>query len=63
MSGIQIGCIVVLLLIVVAANVVCFVVMEKDMWGEVPPPLIAFTVVADLAILVFVLFGAMGVFG
>ena len=63
MSGIQIGCIVVLLLIVVAANVVCFVFLKGDDWEETPPPLIAFTVVADLVILVFVLLGAMGVLG
>ena len=63
MSIIQISCIVVLLLIVIAANVVCFAFLRGDDWEETPPPLIAFTIVADLVILVFVLLGAMGVLG
>ena len=63
MSILQLSCIVILLGVVIAMNAACFIISKEDDWEDVPPPLWAFTLVADLVILVFVLLGAMGVFG
>ena len=63
MSVIQIVCIIALAAIIIAMNVACLGIGIKADWEEIPAPLIAFTFVADMVILVFVLLGAMGVFG
>ena len=63
MSMTQIVCIIALAAIIIAMNVACLSIGIKADWEEIPAPLIAFTFVADMVVLVIVVFGAMGVFG
>ena len=63
MSVVQIVCIVALVIVIIAMNAACLVIGIKADWEEIPAPLIAFTLVADMVILVVVALGAMGVFG